>query len=76
MQPHTSTLELWVDETMVLVTYHVDLLGRVKILGILPAFEETPESDLEWVRGQSERIVRLITKELEADRPEPNFEEI
>jgi len=76
MQAHTSTLELWVDETKVLVTYHVDLLGRVKILGILPAFEETPESDLEWVRSQEEHIARLITKELEADRPQPNFEEI
>jgi len=76
MQAHTSTLELEIDETVVLVTYHVDLLGRVKVLGILPASTATPESDLEWVRSQEEHIARLITKELEADRPQPNFEEI
>ena len=76
MQAHTSTLELEIDETVVLVTYHVDLLGRVKVLGILPASTATPESDLEWVRGQEERIAGLISSELERERLQPNFDEI
>ena len=70
-----NTIELNVDETIVLVTYTILWNGRVFVMGV-KGVGTTPIDDVDWVRGQIGHVARMIEKELEQERLEPNFDEI
>ena len=70
-----NTIELNVDETIVLVSYLIAWNGRVIVMDV-QGVGTTPKDDVDWVKGQIGNVVRMIERELEQERLEPNFEEI
>ncbi len=70
-----NTIELNIDETIVLVSYTTLWNGRVFVMGV-QGVGTTPKDDVDWVRGQIGNVARMIERQLEQERLEPNFDEI
>ena len=70
-----NTIELNVDETIVLVTYAIRWNGRVRVIDV-QGVGTTPKDDVDWVKGQIGNVARMIERRLEQEQLEPNFDEI
>jgi len=70
-----NTIELNVDETTVLVSYRTRANGGVTVMRVQPVGDVTAD-DLAWVLGQLDIVERMIEKELDMEKLEPNFDEI
>jgi len=70
-----NTIELNVDETLVLVSYRTNNNGTVNVMGVQPVGDVTAD-DLAWVLNQLDIVERMIEKELDMEKLEPNFDEI